>query len=110
MTRILNISRPELNAALSYTDRTEGGRPPFDPVIKTSLNHATEIATKRDCYHKRAVQQSVQPFQICSLGWDIGFHDQLPFKRTPRAFWAMKAGVLGPAITSNSQARTKSRT
>src|ERR1700758_2803157 len=25
--------RPELNAALSYTDRTEGGRPPFDPVL-----------------------------------------------------------------------------
>ena len=25
------LFRPELNAALSYTDRTEGGRPPFDP-------------------------------------------------------------------------------
>jgi hypothetical protein len=24
---------PELNAALSYTERTEGGRPPFDPVL-----------------------------------------------------------------------------
>src|SRR5215467_12677655 len=27
------LFRPELNAALSYTDRTEGGRPPFDPVL-----------------------------------------------------------------------------
>src|SRR5215468_10415736 len=27
------VFRPELNAALSYTDRTEGGRPPFDPVL-----------------------------------------------------------------------------
>jgi hypothetical protein len=27
------LFRPELNAALSYTDRTEGWRPPFDPVL-----------------------------------------------------------------------------
>jgi hypothetical protein len=27
------LFRPELTAALSYTDRTEGGRPPFDPVL-----------------------------------------------------------------------------
>ena len=27
------LFRPELNAALSFTDRTEGGRPPFDPVL-----------------------------------------------------------------------------
>ena len=27
------LFRPELNAALSYTDRTEGGRPPLDPVL-----------------------------------------------------------------------------
>ena len=27
------VFRPELNAALSYADRTEGGRPPFDPVL-----------------------------------------------------------------------------
>jgi transposase, IS5 family len=27
------LFQPELNAVLSYTDRTEGGRPPFDPVL-----------------------------------------------------------------------------
>src|ERR1700745_3279999 len=27
------VFRPELNAVLSYTERTEGGRPPFDPVL-----------------------------------------------------------------------------
>jgi IS5 family transposase len=27
------LFRPELNAALAYADRTEGGRPPFDPVL-----------------------------------------------------------------------------
>ena len=25
--------RPELNAALTYSDGTQGGRPPFDPVM-----------------------------------------------------------------------------
>jgi len=29
----MDAFRPELSAALSYTDRTEGGRPPFDPVL-----------------------------------------------------------------------------
>jgi IS5 family transposase len=27
------IFRPELNAALAYSDGTQGGRPPFDPVL-----------------------------------------------------------------------------
>jgi IS5 family transposase len=27
------LFRPVLTAALSYTDRTEGRRPPFDPVL-----------------------------------------------------------------------------
>jgi hypothetical protein len=38
------LFRPELNAALSYTDRTEGGRPPFDPVLmfKILVNQATK--------------------------------------------------------------------
>jgi transposase, IS5 family len=27
------LFRPELNVALSYTERAEGGRPPFDPVL-----------------------------------------------------------------------------
>jgi transposase, IS5 family len=25
--------RPELNAALTYSEGTQGGRPPFDPVM-----------------------------------------------------------------------------
>jgi len=31
------VFRPELHAALSYTDRTEGGRPPFDPVLMLKI-------------------------------------------------------------------------
>jgi hypothetical protein len=39
------LFRPELNAALSYSDRTEGGRPPFDPVLmfKILVIQATNI-------------------------------------------------------------------
>jgi transposase len=33
----LELFRPELNAALSYADRTEGGRPPFDPVLMLKI-------------------------------------------------------------------------
>src|SRR5438309_8707619 len=28
--------RPDLNAALSYSDGSQGGRPPFDPVISVA--------------------------------------------------------------------------
>ena len=45
------LFRPELNAALSYTDRTESGRPPFDPlrmfkilVIQATNNLSDECA------------------------------------------------------------------
>ena len=34
------LFRPELNAALSYTDRTEGGRPPFDSADVQDTCHA----------------------------------------------------------------------
>ena len=30
------LFRPELNAALTYGDRTKGGRPPFDPLLTFS--------------------------------------------------------------------------
>src|ERR1700745_573381 len=47
----LEAFRPELNAPLSYTDRTEGGRPPFDPglmfkilVIQATNNLSDERA------------------------------------------------------------------
>jgi hypothetical protein len=35
-----DVFRPELNAALSYADRTEGGRPPFDPVLMFKIPRA----------------------------------------------------------------------
>jgi hypothetical protein len=30
--------RPELNAALIYSDGTQGGRPPFDPVMGSKFS------------------------------------------------------------------------
>ena len=31
------LFRPKLNAVLTYTDRSEGGRPPFDPVLMINI-------------------------------------------------------------------------
>src|SRR5262249_23219158 len=43
------LFRPELSAALSYADRTEGGRPPFDPVLmfKILVIHRHVGSTRR---------------------------------------------------------------
>src|SRR4030088_661547 len=38
--------RPELNAALTYSDGTQGGRPPFDPVMMFKI---LVIQTPRVC-------------------------------------------------------------
>ena len=58
--------RPELNAALTYSDGTQGGRPPFDPVmmfkilvIQTTNNLSDERAefliNDRLSYHFRLI-------------------------------------------------------
>jgi IS5 family transposase len=33
--------RPELNAALTYSDGTQGGRPPFDPSFRRRIIYLT---------------------------------------------------------------------
>ena len=49
--------RPELNAALTYSDGTQGGRPPFDPVmmfkilvIQTTVRRAVPSRTGLRCH------------------------------------------------------------
>src|SRR5256885_10156420 len=42
--------RPELNAALTYSDGTQGGRPPFDPVMMFKIlviQAANNLSDKR---------------------------------------------------------------
>jgi IS5 family transposase len=59
------LFRPELNAALSYTDRSEGGRPPFDPVLmfKILVIQATNnLSGSNDAFFLLASRH------CCSLG------------------------------------------
>jgi hypothetical protein len=44
--------RPELNAALTYSDGTQGGRPPFDPV--NGPNNFTWHGSADNAYDARA--------------------------------------------------------
>jgi IS5 family transposase len=43
------LFRPELNAALAYSDGAQGGRPPFDPVLmfKILIIQANNLSDER---------------------------------------------------------------
>src|SRR5262249_48659813 len=72
------LFRPELNAVLSYTDRTEGGRPPFDPVLmfKILVIQATNNLSDERAEFFINDRLSFMPF----LG--LGLEDRVPDART----------------------------
>src|SRR5262249_745546 len=62
------VFRPELNAALSYTDRTEGGRPPFDPVLMFKI---LVIQATNNLSDERAEFLTMTGCRLCgSWDWD----------------------------------------
>src|SRR5262245_49160628 len=62
------VFRPELNAALSYTDRTEGGRPPFDPVLMFKI---LVIQATNNLSNERAEFLTMTGCRLCgSWDWD----------------------------------------
>ena len=86
--------RPELNAALTYSDGTQGGRPPFDPVMMFKI---LVIQTTNNLSDERAEflindQLSFMRF----LGF--GLSDRVPDARTIWLFREKltKAGAIGP--------------
>ena len=72
------LFRPELSAALGYTDRTEGGRPPFDPVLmfKILVIQATNNLSDERAEFLINVRLSFMRF----LG--LGLEDRVPDART----------------------------
>ena len=72
------LFRPELNAVLSYTDRTEGGRPPFDPVLmfKILVSQATNNLSDERAEFLINDRLSFMRF----LG--LGLEDRVPDART----------------------------
>src|ERR1700720_4000246 len=85
--------RPELNAALTYSDGTQGGRPPFDPVMIKIL----VIQTTNNLSDERAeflINDRLSFMRF--LGF--GLSDRVP---AARPIWLFrekltKAGAIGP--------------
>ena len=86
--------RPELNAALTYSDGTQGGRPPFDPVMMFKI---LVIQTTNNLSDERAgflIDDRLSFMRF--LGF--GLSDRVPDARTIWLFREKltKAGAIGP--------------
>src|SRR5438132_2082263 len=86
--------RPELNAALTYSDGTQGGRPPFDPVMMFKI---LVIQTTNNLADERAeflINDRLSFMRF--LGF--GLSDRVPDARTIWLFREKltKAGAIGP--------------
>ena len=86
--------RPELNAALAYSDGTQGGRPPFDPVMMCKI---LVIQTTNNLSDERAeflINDRLSFMRF--LGF--GLSDRVPDARTIWLFREKltKAGAIGP--------------
>jgi Transposase domain (DUF772) len=86
--------RPELNAALTYSDGTQGGRPPFDPVMMFKI---LVIQTTNNLSDERAeflINDRLSFMRF--LGF--GLSDRVPDARTIWLFRQKltKAGAIGP--------------
>ena len=86
--------RPELNAALTYSDGTQGGRPPFDPVMMFKI---LVIQTTNNLSDERAeflINDRLSFLRF--LGF--GLSDRVPDARTIWLFREKltKAGAIGP--------------
>src|SRR6201987_237285 len=88
------LFRPELTPTRSYTDRTEGGRPPFDPVLifKILVIQATNNLSDERAEFLINDRLSFMRF----LG--LGLSDRIPDARTIWLFREKltKAGTIGP--------------
>ena len=75
------LFRPELNAALSYTERTEGGRPPFDPVLMFKILVIHVIQATNNLSDERAeflINERLSFMRFLGLGLE----DRVPDART----------------------------
>ena len=86
--------RPELNAALAYSDGAQGGRPPFDPVMMFKI---LVIQTTNNLSDERAeflINDRLSFMRFLGLG----LSDRIPDARTIWLFREKltKAGAIGP--------------
>jgi IS5 family transposase len=72
------IFRPELNAALAYSDGAQGGRPPFDPVLMFKI---LIIQATNNLSDERA-EFLINDRPSFMLFLDLGLEDRVPDART----------------------------
>jgi len=88
------IFRPELEAALAYSDGTKGGRPPFDPVMMFKVLVIQTVNTLSDERVEYLINDRLSFMRFLSLG----LSDRVPDART---IWLLrekltKAGAIQP--------------
>jgi hypothetical protein len=95
------LFRPELNAALSYTDRTEGGRPPFDPVLMFKILVIQATNNLSDERAKFLINDRLSFMRFLGLGLE----DRVPDARTIRLFREKLDGSINELIFSVTEIR-----
>src|SRR6202022_4633744 len=85
---------PELNAALTYSDGTEGGRPPFDPVMMFKILVIQATNNLADERAEFLINDRLSFMRFLGLG----LSDRVPDARTIWLFREKltKAGAIQP--------------
>ena len=72
------LFRPELNAALAYSDGSEGGRPPFDPVMMFKIPLIQATNNLSDEHAEFLINDRLSFMRFLGLG----LSDRVPDART----------------------------
>ena len=87
--------RPELNAALSYTDRPEGGRPPLDPVLMFKVLVIQATTNLSDERVEFLIDDRLSFMRFLGLGLE----DRVPDART---IWLFRENTTAGVETAQS--------
>src|SRR4030081_3724512 len=98
--------RPELNAALTYSDGTQGGRPPFDPVMMSSWTDKCTKAKPREDGSTPPVDLAIPVFGYQNhISLDRGFGFIRKWSATDAAAYEgrrLRDGLLDKTNTASS--------
>ena len=88
------VFRPELEAALAYSDGAKGGRPPFDPVMMFKVLVIQTVNTLSDERTEYLINDRLSFMRFLGLG----LSDRVPDSRTIWLFRERltRAGAIGP--------------
>jgi IS5 family transposase len=94
--------RPELNAALTYSDGTQGGRPPFDPVMMFKILVIRTTNNLSDERTEFLINDRLSFMRFLGFGLSDRVPDARMFREKLR-----KAGAIGPLFERGSRERKR---